>query len=119
MTSKHSNDGAAADQTSPQPRRYGWLLALLLLAAGLAAWWWLSRTPAAAALQRVLDVQVTSAELRPMPVLLKSVGKVVAQASVEVRAQTSGVLRQVFVQDGQRVKAGQPLFALDAQPLVA
>ena len=119
MNSKHSNDGAAADQTSPQPRRYGWLLALLLLAAGLAAWWWLSRTPAAAAPQRVLDVQVTSADLRPMPVQLKSVGKVVAQASVEVRAQTSGVLRQVFVQDGQRVKAGQPLFALDAQPLVA
>ncbi len=122
MTSKHSNDGAAADQTSPQPRRNGWLLALLLLlllAAGLAAWWWLSRTPPAAAPPRVLEVQVTSAELRPMPVLLNSVGKVVAQASVEVRAQTSGVLRQVFVQDGQLVKAGQPLFALDAQPLLA
>jgi hypothetical protein len=42
MNSKHSNDGAAADQATPQPRRSGWLLALLLLlllliSAGLAA----------------------------------------------------------------------------------
>ena len=54
-----------------------------------------------------------------MPVQLQSVGKVVAENSVEVRAQTSGMLKQVFVQDGQLLKAGQPLFALDAQPLLA
>ena len=121
MTSKHSNDGASADHSTDRRRNRGWwlLTLLLLIAAGLAAWWWLSRTPPAAAPPRVLDVQVTRADLRPMPVLLQSVGKVVAQASVEVRAQTSGMLQQVFVQDGQLVKAGQPLFALDAQPLLA
>jgi multidrug efflux pump subunit AcrA (membrane-fusion protein) len=59
----------------------------------------------------MLDVQATSAELRPLPVQLQSVGKVVAENSVEVRAQTSGMLKQVFVQDGQLVKAGQPLLA--------
>ncbi len=54
-----------------------------------------------------------------MPVVLQSVGKVVAQASVEVRSQAGGVLREVLIKDGDQVVAGQKLFMLDAQPLAA
>jgi RND family efflux transporter MFP subunit len=66
-----------------------------------------------------IEVQVTQVQAQAMPVVLEGVGVVVAQASVEVRPQAGGVLRQVFIRDGDRVVAGQKLFALDAQPLAA
>ncbi|MDF3832463.1 efflux RND transporter periplasmic adaptor subunit [Cupriavidus basilensis] len=66
-----------------------------------------------------LAVQVIAAAVAPTPVVLQAVGKVTAQASVEVRPQTSGVLRKVWISEGQRVVAGQRLFELDAQPLKA
>lgn len=94
------------------------LLLLLLLALG-TAWWFLGRSAKAPAPAAKIEVQVTQAQTRAMPVVLQSVGKVVAQASVEVRPQTGGVLREVFIKDGQQVRAGQKLFALDAQPLAA
>lgn len=107
---------------APRPRRrWGRLVAwvVALVAAGLAAWWFFGRQPAKAAAAAPLVVQVASVERRAMPVLLQSVGKVVAQASVEVRPQTGGVLRKVWIADGDRVVAGQRLFELDTAPLAA
>ena len=108
------------DSTAPQVRaatRYakaGAALSLLVLIAAAGAWW-LYRQPASApAPSPGVEVQVTQAQARAMPVVLQSVGRVVAQATVEVRPQAGGVLRQVFIQDGERVVAGQKLFALDA-----
>jgi RND family efflux transporter MFP subunit len=94
------------------------LVALVLVAAGLG-WWLFGRTAKAPVAVAPIDVQVTQALSQAMPVVLQSVGKVVAQASVEVRPQAGGVLRQMFIQDGARVVAGQKLFALDAQPLAS
>jgi membrane fusion protein, multidrug efflux system len=119
------NEPAPSRLAQAAPRRRlatRWITAALGLAAtGLLAWWFFLRTPApvrAAAPPR-LAVQVARVTERAMPVLLQSVGKVVAQASVEVRPQVAGVLRQVLIQDGARVVAGQKLFVLDAQPLNA
>ena len=115
MTPTHPND--ATPDTHPRLKWLG-LVLLVLLVAG-AAWWFLGRTTKAPAPAARIEVQVTQAQTRAMPVVLQSVGKVVAQASVEVRPQTGGVLREVFIKDGQRVLAGQKLFALDAQALAA
>jgi RND family efflux transporter MFP subunit len=111
-----------AAQTSARKRRPTTLsvalLLLLLVAAGLG-WWFFGRTAKVPVALPPIEVQVTQALSQAMPVVLQSVGKVVAQATVEVRPQTGGVLRQVFIQDGARVVAGQKLFALDAQPLAS
>ncbi|CAM3413880.1 efflux RND transporter periplasmic adaptor subunit [Paracidovorax anthurii] len=100
--------------------RTAWLLGIGLMACAAAvAWWLFGRKPAAAAAPTKPLVQVTAVTRRAMPVVLQSVGKVVAQASVEIRPQTGGVLRRVFIHDGDRVVAGQKLFELETQPLAA
>jgi len=116
----HSAHQGTRNQARRLARRHRWpALAGLALIAAVAGWWFLARPTPSAAPPVPIVVLVTRAETRPMPVVLQSVGKVVAQASVEVRPQTGGVLREVFIKDGERVVAGQKLFALDAQPLTA
>jgi RND family efflux transporter MFP subunit len=60
-------------------------------------------------------VTTTVARKRDLPVVLEATGTVVAVTSVDVRSQVTSVVKQVLVRDGQFVKAGQPLFALDAR----
>jgi RND family efflux transporter MFP subunit len=52
---------------------------------------------------------------RNLDITLQAVGTVVPVASVDVRAQVTGVVTKVLVQDGQNVKAGQVLLTLDAR----
>lgn len=52
---------------------------------------------------------------RNLDVNLQAVGTVVPVASVDVRAQVTGLVTKVLVQDGQNVKAGQVLLTLDAR----
>ncbi len=66
-----------------------------------------------------LTVQVAVAEVRATPQVLEAVGKVLPSASVEVRAQVGGLLKSVLIKDGDRITLGQPLFAIDAEPLKA
>lgn len=68
---------------------------------------------------RPLRVDTALAVRRPMPVLLKSVGQVQPEHSVQVRPQVSGVLKQVFFTEGHSVRAGQRLFEIDPAPYQA
>jgi RND family efflux transporter MFP subunit len=52
---------------------------------------------------------------RNVDINLNAVGTVVPVASVDVRAQITGLVTKVLVQDGQNVKAGQVLLTLDAR----
>lgn len=121
----HSANGQAALGTAapgpPATGRRWWIwFVLALVGAGLAIGAWKLLHPAKKAeAPRPVDVQVTQAELRSVPVVVDAVGKVLAHASVEVRPQTGGVIRRVLIQDGQQVRAGQPLFVLDASTLEA
>ena len=60
-----------------------------------------------------LTVKAVKALIKPMPVLIEAVGTVEAEQSVQVRAQISGVLKDVLFREGDRVKAGQLLFQID------
>ncbi len=116
--SKSSSPGTPAVPPS-RNRGIGVGLALLVLLIVGASGWFLTRPAKAPARIQRIEVPVTQAQTRAMPVVLQSVGKVVAQASVEVRSQAGGVLREVLIKDGDQVVAGQKLFMLDAQPLAA
>ena len=46
-------------------------------------------------------------------------GRTIAVETVEMRARVSGYLEKVLFKDGEVVKAGQPLFEIDARPYQA
>jgi multidrug efflux system membrane fusion protein len=73
-----------------------------------------SRPPA-----RPLVVDTAPATVRPMPIRLTAVGQVVSEHTVAVRPQVSGMLQAVHFTEGDPVKAGEPLFDLDAAPFQA
>lgn len=52
---------------------------------------------------------------RNLDIKLQAVGTVMPVASVDVRAQVTGLVTKVLVQDGQSVKAGQVLLTLDSR----
>lgn len=66
-----------------------------------------------------LTVKAVGAVVKPMPVLIEAVGTVEAEQSVQVRAQISGVLKDVLFREGDRVKAGQLLFQIDPRTFQA
>ena len=62
-------------------------------------------------------VSVTTVQViqRSFDVTLEAVGTVAPVSSVEVKPQTSGVVTQVHVQEGQFVRAGALMFTLDSR----
>ncbi len=65
----------------------------------------------------VLTVRTAPVALRDLPRVLDLPGTVDAAKQVAILAQTSGVLQQQRVHEGQAVRAGELLFTLDARPL--
>jgi membrane fusion protein, multidrug efflux system len=59
------------------------------------------------------SVSVVRAQQRDVPVTIEATGTVVALNTVEVRPQVSAMLRQVAIREGQFVRKGDLLFALD------
>jgi RND family efflux transporter MFP subunit len=126
----------APDRTAAPtvPVRRRWLLpsiVALAIAAALA-WWWRGSattgdaatasnapTPAASAASAAggppVSVSVVRAERRDVPVQLEATGTVTALNSVDVKPQVSSVITRVHIREGQFVKAGEPLFTLDAR----
>ncbi len=60
-----------------------------------------------------VSVTTVKAQQRDLPVLITATGTVAALSSVDVRPQTTSLVTQVHVKEGQFVKAGQLLFTLD------
>jgi membrane fusion protein (multidrug efflux system) len=58
-------------------------------------------------------VTVARAETQPVVAYDLYEGTVVALQEVELRAEVSGYLTEFLVADGQRVRRGQPLYAID------
>lgn len=61
-------------------------------------------------------VGMAPAEALDIPIVLEALGTVTPAATVTVRPQVSGVLKQVMFREGQLVKAGQVLAEIDARP---
>ncbi|MDP2707373.1 MAG: efflux RND transporter periplasmic adaptor subunit [Burkholderiales bacterium] len=100
-------------------------LVICVLAAGSGFYWWKSQ-PAIMTADAVpgkdggvLTVKAVRAVMKPMPVLIETVGTVEPEYSVQVRAQVSGVLKSVLFREGDKVKAGQLLFQIDPRTFEA
>ncbi|HEY4245772.1 MAG TPA: efflux RND transporter periplasmic adaptor subunit [Lacunisphaera sp.] len=87
-------------------------LALLGLLAGCDHGPVVPKTAAAPA----VPVQVAVALQQDVPRRIDSIGSVQALRSVSVKSQVDGIIAQVHFQEGQEVKAGDPLVTLDRRP---
>ena len=63
-----------------------------------------------------LGVTVIEAALREVPVTLEAVGRTEGSREVQVRARVSGILERQSFQEGDAVKAGATLFAIERAP---
>ncbi|HTL76295.1 MAG TPA: efflux RND transporter periplasmic adaptor subunit [Casimicrobiaceae bacterium] len=64
-------------------------------------------------------VTVQSVEPQTFPVAFEYVGQTQGSKDVEVRARVTGIIEKRLYQEGSFVKAGQPLFIIDARPYEA
>lgn len=65
---------------------------------------------------RAVTVELVTARVGDAPIQISAIGQIVSSHSVAIRPQVSGTLLQVFFKEGDRVKAGDKLFAIDAAP---
>ena len=63
-----------------------------------------------------LPVTVLVAEPRLMPVVIEAVGRAEGSREVEIRARVTGVLQRQVFREGEAVRAGDVLFAIDPAP---
>lgn len=91
----------------PSHRPGRWVLGLvLLLLSGGGVWWWVRPVPV-----RVVAAEVTVAG--GPRVVLNASGYVTARREATVSSKITGKVLEVFLEEGQRVEAGQVLARLD------
>lgn len=61
----------------------------------------------------IIPVLTARAELKSVPLIIKSVGRVEAYKSIPVYSKVSGQLLKVHFKEGQIIKAGDPLFSIN------
>jgi multidrug efflux system membrane fusion protein len=66
-----------------------------------------------------VPVVTTKVAQRDVPVDLAAIGNVEAYTTISVRSQVTGQLQDVAFREGDFVKKGQPLFAIDRRPFEA
>jgi multidrug efflux pump subunit AcrA (membrane-fusion protein) len=75
-----------------------------------------SRAPGA---PQAVPVTAARAEARNVPVYLEGLGTVQAFNTVSVKSRVDGQITKVLFEEGQVVKAGDPLFQIDPRPFQA
>ena len=93
----------------------------LVLAAALLAACGPAQPPAGAGgppggAMPAMPVSVRSVAQQAVPVLIDAVGQAEGSKEVEVRARVSGLIQRQLYNEGDRVKQGAPLFALERAP---
>jgi multidrug efflux system membrane fusion protein len=100
-----------------------WLLGGGALIAVLGAFYYVNHSGSGAA-QRgprstAVPVRVGIAEQRDVSIVEHTIGTVLANTAVQVTARVQGVIDRAYFQEGQFVKAGDPLFDIDPRPYAA
>ncbi len=107
-------------------RRLWLLLAVVVVAVATAAVLtrsqWSANNAAAQATRapaRVVPVETTTAERRPVPVRVEALGNVTTIASVAIKPRIESIITGVHFADGALVKEGDLLFTLDSRQIEA
>ncbi len=106
-------------QEVPINKLYHRFLALAVCVVSLLAVTGCSKQQAAPPAQPVVPVRVATVAQKTVPVELRAIGNVEAYSTVSIKAQVSGELTGVHFREGDDVRKGQLLFAIDRRPFVA
>ena len=110
---------------TPRCQRPCWTgFALLLVAASLTGCGEKSETVAAGGGGRggrgggggSAPVMIAKAQRKTVPLVIDAIGAVEPIRSAAIRAQVTGTLMKIAIQEGQDVQAGDPLFEIDPRP---
>jgi membrane fusion protein (multidrug efflux system) len=63
-----------------------------------------------------MPVSVESVKLHSVPVLIESVGQAEGSKEVEVHARVTGLIEKQLYREGERARAGAPLFTIERAP---
>jgi membrane fusion protein, multidrug efflux system len=99
--------------------RFGSILVVAATACGGVAGETMSDSAGAAGAPRIVNVEVITAVAEPFEDVLTLTGTVEAERAVTAAAEESGVVREVIVEKGRRVRAGQPIVRIDDRVLRA
>ncbi len=100
-------------------------LAAVAVAAAVAGYFYVKQTgddrarAAATAPPPPVPVRPATAQRQDMPVFVRGIGTVQAYNMVVVKTRVDGAIVKVSFQEGQEVKAGDPLFQIDPRPFQA
>ncbi len=94
------------------------LALFILIGTGFFIWWYTKPVTQEGKTNRsgVMSVKTAKPQVRDVPLIIQEVGNVEAGESVNIISQSSGVLKKVYIQQGQMVKAGDLLFEIDPAP---
>jgi RND family efflux transporter MFP subunit len=99
-----------------------WLLLLAVLAVASAAiiWRFAAKKERAPGLERpVVHVEVMKPEPEEQPILREAPGKTVSVFDATLAGKVAGLVEELRVQEGDRVKSGETLIVLDSRDLRA
>lgn len=115
---QNSNENDASNSASGS---YKWLTVLgivLLAVAGFVGWrWWQGRSSSEQSQQgpQATPVELATVETATVEDTSVFTGNLEAEQVTDVQAEQAGRIAQIFVQPGQVVSAGMPLFRLSAE----
>ena len=78
-----------------------------------------ARAAATTSSRPAVPVTVAAAEARDVPVIIRGLGNVQAFKTVAVKSRVDGQIMKISFEEGQDVKAGDPLFQIDPRPFQA
>jgi membrane fusion protein, multidrug efflux system len=67
----------------------------------------------------VVQVVVAPANVSDVPIYLSGIGTVTAYNTIDIKSQVDGVIQKMNFQEGDDVKAGDPLIIIDPEPFQA
>lgn len=66
--------------------------------------------------ERTFPVTIAEVQQRDVPMYIESIGNVYSLQIVQIRPQVGGIVVNAFVEQGQYVKKGDPLYQIDPRP---
>ena len=63
-----------------------------------------------------MPVAVRTVSLQAVPVLIEAVGQAEGSREVEVRARVAGLVERQLYKEGDRLRAGAPMFTIERAP---